>query len=299
MKINKILLVGGTGYIGTALYQILKKDYRVHVTGRLDKPEFGNDFRNLNFANSSSIKHVLGNEKYDLIIILAAQKEIKITSEIDFGNSVFKDNVLDLNTFFKFLFKFQDKATMLFVSSMTVYGPQAVSPVSEDVRLSPIHDYGLSKLIGESFFSYYVSYHDSYGVVFRIPGVFGGSRKSGYIFNLIKKMKNNESVEIDSTDLGYWEAINLNDLVNIFAEFIRKYPAHNKVEIFNLSYGEETDFVKTAYLLKDLLNSKSEIRVAKKDYRRFFLDNRKVSQFVDTRKYSYLKALKRYIKEFK
>lgn len=297
MKISKILLVGGTGYIGSALYQKLKNDYKVHITGRTNNFKFGGDFRKLDFADLPSIKQVLGNEKYDLIIILAAQKVIQITDEIDFENSVFKDNVFGLNTFLKLLFKFQDKAITMFVSSMTVYDPQAISPVSEDARLSPIHDYGLSKLIGENIFSYYASRHDSCGVVLRIPGVFGGSRKSGYIFNLIKKMENNEPVEIDSAGLGYWETINLNDLVEIFVEFIKKYPARNKVEIFNLGYGKETDFIKTAYLLRDLYDSKSKIRIGPKGYTRFFLDNMKISRYVDIKKRSYLMALGRYVKE--
>lgn len=297
MKISKILLVGGTGYIGSALYQKLKNDYKVHITGRTNNFKFGGDFRKLDFADLPSIKQVLGNEKYDLIIILAAQKVIQITDEIDFENSVFKDNVFGLNTFLKRLFKFQDKAITMFVSSMTVYDPQTTSPVGEDARLSPIHDYGLSKLIGENIFNYYVSRHDSCGVVLRIPGVFGGSRKSGYIFNLIKKMENNEPVEIDSAGLGYWETINLNDLVEIFVEFIKKYPARNKVEIFNLGYGKETDFIKTAYLLRDLYDSKSKIRIGPKGYTRFFLDNMKISRYVDIKKRSYLMALGRYVKE--
>lgn len=297
MRINKILLVGGTGYIGKALYQKLKKNYLVHLTGRVNKPEFGDDFRKLDFANLSSIKKTLGKEKYDLIVILAAKKVIQATGEIDFGNNIFKDNIIDLNVFLKYLFKLQDQAMVVFFSSMTVYDPLAISPVSEGSRLNPIHDYGLSKVIGENIFSYYVSRHGSCGVIFRIPGVFGGPRDSGYIFNLIKKMKNDELVEINSAGLGYWETINLDDLTEIFAEFIKKYPASGKVEIFNLGYGREIDFIRTAYLLKDLLDSKSDIRAGTKGYGRFFLDNRKISSYVDVKNYSYPTALKRYIKE--
>lgn len=294
MKISKILLVGGTGYIGSALYQRLKKDYKVHITGRTNNLKFGDDFRKLDFAALPSIKQVLGEEKYDLIVVLAAQKAIQKTDEIDFENSVFKDNVFDLNTFLKLLFKLQDKAITMFVSSMTVYDPQAISPVGEDARLSPIHDYGLSKLIGENVFSYYVSRHDSCGVVFRIPGVFGGSRKSGYIFNLIKNMKNNEPVEINSAGLCYWETIYLDDLTEMFVEFIRRYSFSDRLEIFNLGYGKEMDFIKTAYLLRDLLDSKSDIQVRAKGYRKFFLDNKKISRYVDIKNYSYHMALKHY-----
>lgn len=294
MKVKRILLIGGTGYIGTAVYRQLSKNYLVNVTGRQSKPDFGGNFQYLDYSDPSSIKTVLGREQYDLMVILAANKTIKPLAQVNFKDSLFRDNVAGLNNLLIQIGTLPPPV-VIFMSSMTVYSPDVTSPVKENSLLIPIHNYGLSKLIGEQLFSYHLRRWKGRGVIVRLPGVFGGQRQGGYIYFLIKQMLNNRPVEVNSTGLGFWEAIYLDDLVEIFTEFVRKYPAGKQLEVFNLGYGKEVDFIKTADLIKRLIRSKSEIKVTKRDYVKFFLDNHKISKYVNLKKYSYSQALRRYI----
>jgi len=301
MSLNrkKILLVGGTGYIGTALAKELHDDYAVVVTGRTIGNRKTELMLRLDFSNEKSVEEVLSSERFDIIIVLAARIEISHPRELDFQDPIFQDNVWGLNRFLRRACFLQKQAKQIFISSMTVYASDLKSPVPENAPLYPLHPYGLSKLMGEQIFSYYAANHDHSGVIFRLPGIFGGNRKTGYLYHLVDKLRTSQDIILDSAGLGFWESLYLYDFVNMFGEFLRNYSFSSKLEVFNMGYGEETDFITTAYTLKMLTGSSSRIIVKPKDYRKFFMSNQKIARYVNIEKYSYHRALKKLLKEQK
>ncbi|MBA3971212.1 MAG: NAD-dependent epimerase/dehydratase family protein, partial [Bacteroidetes bacterium] len=159
--------------------------------------------------------------------------------------------------------------------------------------------YGLSKVLGEQTIKFFCSVNNIKGVILRIPGIFGGTRSSGYIYNTALKCLKNESVTLNTTGLGYWETINIDDLSNYIAEFIRNYDWNKKVETFNIAYGSATDFIECAYKIKKILNSSSEIiEESYKGYRDFCLDNSKVQKYVNIKE-DINSSLERYVKKIR
>lgn len=266
-SIKKILIVGGTGYIGKPLSRKLEKDYQVEAIGS----------KEMNITDPESIKSFLKDQHYDLVIILASEKTNK--------DKMKEVNVFGLIFLMDYIKDFNISENIIYISSMMVYTS------NED------NEYANSKRTAEVIFkSEIIEQGNLHGVIIRLPGVFGGNRDSGYIYNTIKRIKNNEEViEFDNSNLDFWQTIYLKDMILMFSEFIKTYHFLRNFERFNLCYNDTTDFIKTAYLLKELMNSNCEFKFKKEDYSKFQMRDEDIKNYITIDKYSYKKALKRYI----
>jgi nucleoside-diphosphate-sugar epimerase len=149
----------------------------------------------------------------------------------------------------------------------------------------------LSKVLAEEITDFYCVRNKVSGLILRIPGIYGGNRKSGFIFSTLTKLYSNEDININTNVLGYWETIHVSDLSNLIINLINKYSWPNGCEVINISYGEETDIYETAKILKERINSKSEIILLDPiDYVRFYLSNYKLKQFINV-PYNYNETL--------
>ena len=128
----------------------------------------------------------------------------------------------------------------------------------------------------------------------RIPGLFGGDRRSGFIYNTIIKCLNNENILIDTSTLGYWESIDVEYLAFLIRMFIESY-TWDISGTYNIGYGKETDIIQTAYKIKSLIKSSSNIEVVgNKGYIPFYLSTEKFAQLVNIET-KYFDSLKNYI----
>ena len=271
----KTLVVGGKGYIGSHLQSIFP---HYIYTGRKD----------FDLNNKNEIEKFCENIDIDICLILSAK--ISYDKDINIFEEPFKTNVNGLNNLLITLNKKNRDMKIVYFSSMTVYDQDNISPVLETANLLPLHSYGLSKVYAEDLIKFY----KFNSAIIRIPGVYGGSRKSGFIYNTIKKLQNNEDIDIDTEDLGYWETIYINDIIELLISFLSKYKFTDKCEIFNIAYGEKVDFIETVWFLKKQLNSNSTINISKK-YKDIYLSNEKISKHIDI-DVNYYDSLKIYLK---
>jgi UDP-glucose 4-epimerase len=158
---NKILVTGGAGYIGShTCIELILSGYEVVV---LD------DFSN---SSSESIKRVesLLNTKIilyrgdvcDEAILIKIFKEQSIDAVIHFAGlksvsdsmsnpiEYYNVNVIGTIVLSSVMQKFDCK-TLIFSSSATVYGDSKVIPIDEKSSLSPTNPYGRSKLVIENY----------------------------------------------------------------------------------------------------------------------------------------------------
>jgi len=136
----KILILGGTGYIGGALYQFLnnRPDYQVDT---VDLEWFGNYTNpnniNLDFAYLTPEFY----NKYQAIILLAGHSSVQMSE----GNNVscFNNNV---RNFVNLLPKLNKDTIFIYASSSSVYGNVRVNQATErcDIFI-PENSYDLSK----------------------------------------------------------------------------------------------------------------------------------------------------------
>lgn len=272
---KNVLVVGGKGYIG----RHLQKAFPTFIYTN------SHDF-NLNHPKEiERFCHTL--DPIDLCIILSAN--ISYHPNLTIENEPFKTNVSGLNHLLKVLQTSHPNTKIIYFSSMTVYDSSNPSPVDENANRRPLHPYGLSKVFAEELIKFY----RLESIIIRIPGVYGGDRESGFIYNTIQKLKDNQEIIFDTTDLGYWEGIYIDDLIAIFGKFLRKYTFNTRCDVFNLSYGEKTDFIDTIHFLKSQLHSTSQIHV-EKHYNDLFLSNQKLVSYVDDT-YNYFNSLIKYL----
>ena len=289
--INNILLIGGSGYLGTELRFHLKEQGRkVSYSGTKAKNEI--DYFEIDFNCTETFNNIKGFQ-FDLVIILASKLNAIITK--DLGHNDLMTNTLDYGRLLQFLNDNLLVKKIIYISSMTVYSINNVSPVDENAKIGPQHTYGLSKVIAEDITNYYCMQNNISGIILRIPGIYGGNRKSGFIYSTLMKLQSNEVIEINTNGLGYWETINVTDLSDLIINFIDNYAWPIGCDTINISYGEETDIYKTAVTLKEMINSKSVIKLLKPiDYVKFYLSNNKLKQYIEVT-CNYNETLKLYV----
>lgn len=290
--VNNILLVGGTGYLGRHLAKrLVTLGVKITSTGsKISNNTEEHAWIDFNIPKSFSS---IDGKVFDVIIILASRLDALSTSQID--HSILDTNVLGLGRFLEYVKKNNSSNRLVYISSMTVYNPYNESPVKENNQLSPHSTYGLSKKLAESVFEFYCLNQKSNGVIMRLPGVFGGDRKSGFIYNTIQKISSGQKVILNTKGLEYWETIHISDLVEMIASFLTQYKWNEPINTFNFSYGEETDFYTTAYhIAKNFNKIQLLITEDKKGYTRFFLSNEKVSLYTKP-SMSYWARLQEYI----
>jgi nucleoside-diphosphate-sugar epimerase len=289
--IKKILLVGGTGYLGRHLNKKLsKEESKVFITGtsnsQLEK------YFQINFEDPQSF-HSLDGYTFDLIIILAAKSDSLSTRDITHPD--LSVNTLGYASFLQYLKDHYLTSKIIYISSMTVYSPGNQLPVAENGAIAPVNTYGLSKYMAECMTSFLCTNSNIMGVILRLPGIYGGDKRSGFIYNTVNNLKNGKHIQISTQNLVFWETIHVDDLCFMIENFIVKYKWVQKIDVYNVCYGQETDFYDTIKFIKKYTDKQqAAISETAKGYIPFFLSNQKLRELIPVRE-DYFGKLKEYI----
>ncbi len=290
----KILIIGGSGYLGSHLSMYLtNQGHEVHNTG--SKPSSKPNYYQLLFEDVNSFEN-LPETTFDLVLILAAKLNALGITNLDHPD--LKSNTIGYAQFLEFFQKRKLADKIIYVSSMTVYSEQNAQPVPENGQIGPVNTYGLSKYLAENITSFFCERKQVSGIILRSPGIYGGDRKSGFIYHTIRKLKNNEAITLQTKGLIYWETIYINDLCEIIDTFISHYSWKVPFDIYNVCYGEETDMYATVYYLNKALGKDQSINEEEvKGYIPFWLSNEKLKTVIPLTK-SYYNSLKEYLNVF-
>jgi nucleoside-diphosphate-sugar epimerase len=290
---SKILIIGGSGYLGRHLSHKLSINHEVFITSRIKNKKTNSLV--LDLEDSSSYVNVNFNT-FNITFMLVSdmsgiQSKVINTSTLDLNCTAYK-NLLN------HLVKIKYSNHLVYISSMTVYSQINNNPVEESSNLYlPPNPYGLSKLFAEQLTKFYSRENKFKSVIIRIPGLFGGDRKSGFIYNAVDKISKNEDFNVSTENLKYWETISVLDASDMIEVLLNNYYWKEDCEVYNLSYGHETDIVDLAYLIKKILKSDSKISTTNpKGYKPFYLSNKKYLKLTDTYAKDFEKSLSSYIK---
>ena len=194
---KSIMVVGGAGFIGSALCRELVNKRRVvcvdnlmrgkvdNVKDLLNNPQFR--FVEADANDVKTIESLIRDEKVEHIFHLAANSDIQASAndpQIEFESTAKTTwSVLTAmrNTGVKNLF---------FASTSAVYGDQD-KPCREDDYLNPISYYGSAKMASEAFIKSF-SYMNGFNtLIFRFPNVIGPNLTHGVFFDFIGRLKDN------------------------------------------------------------------------------------------------------------
>ena len=156
---NRLVITGGAGRIGTALRPLLREQYQLRL---LDVQEpstslgANEEFRLIDVANLEAVETAL--EGADAVLHLAGQPSTAST-----WSAVFKDNIDATHSVFEAARR-QAVPKIVFASTNHVvgfYNLEQVWPIDTQVPIRPDSLYGVSKACGEALARYYA---DAFGI---------------------------------------------------------------------------------------------------------------------------------------
>jgi nucleoside-diphosphate-sugar epimerase len=223
-----ICIIGGSGFIGKYLIEILSKNNKVY---NLDKAITSSNINEIkvDITDYKALLEVFPNS-IDIVILLAAEHKDNVTPK-----SLYYDvNVQGTKNVLKVM-REKGVSKIVFTSSVAVYGLNKLNP-TEDSPTDPFNDYGKSKLQAEEVLREWYSNHTNKMLVIIRPTVVFGPGNKGNVYNLLTQIVNGKFIMIGSgknvKSMAYVENI---------VEFISKCVSilENGYHLFN--YADKPD----------------------------------------------------------
>jgi nucleoside-diphosphate-sugar epimerase len=264
MKKTKILVTGGSGFIGSHLVKKLLNDgYEVAITTKYDSV-----YDNIRLFNVwKSIKVIECDLRYsnsiskindfnpEVIFHLAAYNDVK--GSFDNYNEALESNVLGTANLLENLNKYKQ---FLYISSSEVYGYQRNnSTFIENMKPFPISPYSIGKYSGELYAQMHMKNLKKPIKILRPFNVFGESQSTKAVIpELIKKFLNNQIVKItkgrQTREFNY-----VANTVNLLISASKEKSFFN--QIVNISEGQEISIKSLAKNIKRLSQSNAKLIV--------------------------------------
>lgn len=250
MRKNKILITGGSGFIGKNLIEFLKEDYKVYSVDRSGHGKgIGNTKEDLAKSDFSFLKKI----KPQYIVWLAttsSPKEARLHPQECFVSNVvtiqsFLENVKDLNV-----------KKIIFLSSAVLYQDKKTGKYKEGDNIEPNSDiYNYSKYLLESLANYYNEKHKMNITVFRLSNTYGPHQtttKVSYLLPMLfKQATNNKQIKI-------WNSSPVRDWIYVddVAQAIKRELRNKESGIFNLGTGVGTSVGKVSRIIANIYDRK-------------------------------------------
>ena len=263
----KILVTGGTGYIGShTAVELLNSGYEIVIIDNfsnsksdvLDKIKLitNKDFKFYegDVCNKDLLRKIFSENKIDAVIHFAGYKAV--------GESVkkpimyYRNNIDSTLSLIEVMNEFNCKK-IVFSSSATVYGNPTTLPIKEDFPLSTTNPYGSTKLMIENILrDLYISDNDWSIALLRyfnpigahVSGLIGENPKGipnnlmPYIVKVANKELNELSIfgnDYDTPDgTGVRDYIHVVDLAKGHVKALKKIEENPGLAIYNLGTGK-------------------------------------------------------------
>lgn len=277
MKLKKILVVGGAGYVGSALVpKLIKKGYQVTVydlytysrSKKLGEDIFGylvndknliqikNDIRNYKAID----KAVAGSDAIIHLACLSNDPSVEIDRNL--GKEI---NYLSLFPFLQSVNKYKTKR-LVFASTPSVYGFKKEKEVTEQLALEPLTDYGLYKVFSEKAIQDLLNLRNTTWVILRPSTVCGYAprQRLDLSVNILTNLAVNKGLITVFGGTQQRPNIHIDDVSDLYVKML-EYPKEKIAgKIFNagnenLSILEIAKKVKR--IVEKLMPEKGEIKI--------------------------------------
>ncbi|MBS3795142.1 MAG: NAD-dependent epimerase/dehydratase family protein [Candidatus Thorarchaeota archaeon] len=192
---NRVLVTGGAGFIGSHLVDRLLDEYEVVVLDDLS----GGDRRNIaHHADEEEFRFIEGSitteedvatalEGVDTVFHFAAQPDVRLS--VDQPLFDFRINVVGTMNILESM-RERDINRFIFASSGgTVYGETDVFPTPESTPFRPISNYGAAKGAVEMYLSSYAELYGINSVSMRLANIIGPRSTHGVMYDFYMKLK--------------------------------------------------------------------------------------------------------------
>lgn len=187
----KIAIIGGSGFVGTRLLELLKRSPEKYSCNNIDlEPSyFHNEITKIgDVRNQAQMNEEL--KGMDLVILLAAQHR----DDVSPISLYYDTNVNGMKTTLQAM-ETNNIKRIIFFSSVAVYGLNKPNP-DENFSPDPFNHYGKSKLEAENILKQWYDSHPSWNINIIRPTVIFGERNRGNVYNLLKQISSGKFLMI-------------------------------------------------------------------------------------------------------
>lgn len=263
---NKILVTGGAGFIGSKVAaNLIEEGYEVHTIDNLSTGQENNLPNGIKFYKGDCSDEKLTNKllkknQFDSVLHIAGQSSGEISFEDP--EKDLRDNVLSTLNLLKFA-KENGCHKFIYASTMSVYGNVKNKIINEFDETKPLSMYAVGKLASEN----YLRIYNSLGiqtVSLRLFNVYGPGQnmqnlKQGMISIYLSQAINDNRIEVKGSPDRFRDFVYIDDVVDIFNFFNNQYKFDN-YENLNVCTGIKT---KVSHLLKTINSKiKSEVPIS-------------------------------------
>lgn|SRR3989338_575324 len=246
VKNKKILVTGGSGFIGSNLIKRL-----VGLQANVDNFDLS---VGLNILDSKQLTSYI-KKKYDVVFHLAGFSG-SVKSNKDQVNS-FRINTLATINLCELICKFSKGTKLVISSSRLEYGKPQYLPVNENHPTVPSSAYGLSKLVATQMAQNYHKRNNLDVTIFRTSNVYGPHPSKKFAsYNIINHFIDLAKIGGTSTIFGDGnqerDYLYVDDLIEAFLLAIDKKAAG---QIYNLGFGKGIKFKEMVELIIKLVGS--------------------------------------------
>jgi len=277
---NRVLVLGGTGFIGRNLCEYFLEQGWTVTSFDLFAPQNRVDgirYIEGDFFDDRQLSAAVNNQD---VIIHSISTVTPGNSNVKFMQGYEKD-LVQTAKLCEMLVGTNTK--MIFLSSGgTVYGDQPVQPITEESRTTPINHYGCIKICIENIIRTFNIQFKTKFVIARVANPYGPGQDYkkgvGFVDAAVKKALVGDEIEVWGDGETVRDYIHINDVCRMIHSLIRYRGAE---DTFNVSSGEGVSQNAILTLLSEL---GYEVKVSYKnargvDVKRIILDNRKIREF--------------------
>lgn len=239
----KVLVTGGAGFIGSHVAdRLILEGHEVIVVDNLSTGKRKNLNRAARFyktdIQSWRLERIFRNERPNIVMHLAAQIDVRRSVEDPMFDA--QVNILGMLNVVQQAVKHGVRKVVFSSSGGAIYGEQEIYPAPEIHAAQPLSPYGLSKLCGEQYLSYFQRVSGLQMVNLRYANVYGPRQdphgEAGVVAIFIQKLLNNEQAIINGNGRQTRDFVYVEDVIEANLAVM----GQETQGTFNVGTGQET-----------------------------------------------------------
>ena len=280
-----VLLIGGNGFIGSHLVDILlSKQHKIRVFDysyeKFRKPLCNVDYRIFSLDNIDELTEALVG--IDVVFHLSCSL-VPSTSNLDFEYDI-RNNIIPTLKLLDIMIKLKTNKIVFFSSGGAVYGNPTLIPTPEEDALNPISSYGIIKVITEYYLRLYEKLFELKALIVRPSNPYGPRQghlmTQGVISTFLNKIKENDDLTVFGDGNVIKDYIYITDLIEASYCLTMK----QETGVYNIGSGEGISINSIIQTIKEITRFNSKIKhieTKKYDVQKSILDIKKLRDTIN------------------